>query len=147
VGIGNALGGLARVMEDALEENRTLVITSLILQKFCDIVTCGMVPYPDERGYEHKPGIDQTRASHFQISVMGPGPPGLQKWYKAAGCDGPSPLASSEEGREWGRMCFYSQLVRSFVTGPGERLKSEKEWLRQYYVGSPERFDQVHRAL
>lgn len=141
VGIGNALGGFARVMEDALNENRTLVVTSLILQKFCEVVACGLVQLPGS-GYEPRRGVDQTRASHFQISVAGPESTYLKKWYRAAGCGGPPPLPHYGDA-EWGRKCFYSTLVRSLVTGPGVRLAAEQGWLRQHYVGSPARFDQV----
>ena len=42
VGIGNALGGYVRVMEDSMVEGRELVIRSFILQKFCKIVSCSM---------------------------------------------------------------------------------------------------------
>ena len=128
-------------MEDALDENRTLVITSLILQKFCEVVACSMTQLPGA-GYEPLRGVDQTRASHFQISVAGAESKYLKKWYKASGCGGPPPPSNAGD-TGWGRKCFYSQLVRSFVTGPGLRLQAEKEWLRQYYVGSPARFDQV----
>jgi hypothetical protein len=48
VGIGNAFGGFARVMQDALEEDRTLVIYSLIFEKFCAVVPCAMRKIPDE---------------------------------------------------------------------------------------------------
>jgi hypothetical protein len=48
VGIGNTFGGFARVMQDALEEDRTLVISSLIFEKFCEIVPCAMKAIPGE---------------------------------------------------------------------------------------------------
>ena len=46
VGIGNTLGGYATSMFSALAENRTLVIRSIILQKFCDIVQCAIKTLP-----------------------------------------------------------------------------------------------------
>ena len=40
VGIGNALGGFSRALQDSLAEDRLLIINSIILQKFCHIVGC-----------------------------------------------------------------------------------------------------------
>jgi hypothetical protein len=48
VGIGNTLGGFARVMLDALAEDRAVVIHSIILQKFCEIVQCAVNEIPGE---------------------------------------------------------------------------------------------------
>ena len=44
IGIGNALGGFARIMQDALMEDRVIVIRSIILRKFCEILSCAMHP-------------------------------------------------------------------------------------------------------
>ena len=46
IGIGNALSGYARVMMDALLENRTMVIRSVILRKFCEVVQCRVHELP-----------------------------------------------------------------------------------------------------
>ena len=44
IGIGNTLGGLSRVMQDAMMEDRTILIRSIILEKFCQIFKCSLVP-------------------------------------------------------------------------------------------------------
>lgn len=47
VGIGNTFGGYAAVMmENVFLEDRTLVITSRILQKFCELVSCRITKMP-----------------------------------------------------------------------------------------------------
>ena len=47
IGIGNALSGYARVMMDALMEDRTMVLRSVIVRKFCDVLQCRMHELPD----------------------------------------------------------------------------------------------------
>ena len=148
VGIGNAFGGYGRVMQDALLEDRTLVIYSLIFQKFCEILACAMEQIPGD-GYEKARGDDATRASHFQISMSSSrGSPAedadINKFYSAAGC-GTYP-SGHEDDREWPHRCFYSTLVRGFIDGPGARLRANEDWLRPFYVGSDERFRHVLRV-
>lgn len=46
IGIGNALSGYARVLMDALIENRTMVVRSVILRKFCEVLQCRIHELP-----------------------------------------------------------------------------------------------------
>jgi len=147
VGIGNAFGGFARVMQDALEEDRTLVIYSLIFEKFCAVVPCAMRQIPDE-GYLKRKGGDVTKASHFQIQLSNNRRAPLKEspWFTAAGCwDPPVSHGSPPRDFDWPPMCMYSKLVRSFVTGGthGGRLEAESSWLQKFFVGDSDRFHAV----
>jgi hypothetical protein len=42
VGIGNAFGGFAEALQQAMIEDRELIIESRIIQKFCKVVECAM---------------------------------------------------------------------------------------------------------
>jgi len=42
VGIGNAFGGYAEALQQAIVEDRELIIESRIIQKFCKVVECAM---------------------------------------------------------------------------------------------------------
>jgi len=46
IGIGNALSGYSRVMMDALLEDRTMVIRSVIMRKFCEVLQCRLHELP-----------------------------------------------------------------------------------------------------
>ncbi len=49
-----AIGGFGEVMESALVDDRALVVTSIIIQKFCDLVVCSLRLVP------HSPGTEPT---------------------------------------------------------------------------------------
>lgn len=137
-------------MQLALRENRTLVVTSRILQKFCVLVPCALEPVHGEDGH-FKPdkGIDLKRNSDYFFKVDGY-PKGAdaaaqEPFYALAGCELPNP-AGEWDDKGWRHRCLYSRLIRSLIVGGssgGGKLQVEKEWLRQYYIGNKIRFNQV----
>ena len=42
IGIGNALAGFATTLEETLVNGRTLIVSSTILAKFCEILNCNV---------------------------------------------------------------------------------------------------------
>jgi len=167
VGIGNSLGGFSSVMLEALVEDRELVIHSVILEKFCEIVSCALRRLPDNPGYgppkERFQDGTVTKADHFFYFVTGVPEHGiligLRDYYDAAGCSGPGPTGpdsvevpekntlrnrmASRAEELWPTKCMYTKLLHSLIRGPGVRFRSEVDWLHQHYVGSSDRFKQV----
>ena len=88
IGIGNALGGYSRVMQDALMEDRTLLVRSIILRKFCEILKCRL--HQLESDWKPPPGADLVQAKHFQIHIDGAEPgddlEAMAPFYEPAGC-------------------------------------------------------------
>jgi hypothetical protein len=150
VGIGNTFGGYTSALQQALRENRTLVVTSRILQKFCVLVPCALEPLDDEDGhFKPKKEADVKRNTDYFFKVDGypRGADGLalEPFYDLAGCKLPNP-AGEWDDPGWRHRCLYSRLIRSLIVGGDSKsgkLMQEKEWLRRYYVGDKSRFDRV----
>lgn len=147
VGIGNTLGGFDKVLLDSLSENRTLIIHSVILEKFCELVKCSLRKL--ER-YRKQEGDNVTQVGHFQVDLRPPnvrqhGPDPLQVFYESAGCDTSLPSGRINTNRYyWPKMCLYSKVLETLIVGgPTGRLQKEKHWLSKYYVGARSRFDAV----
>ena len=109
-----------------------------------------------------KAGVDISRASHFQIHSFNSRMNAeeindLSPFYAPLGCgDG----GARDKAYQFGslnkkdssytdssthrKQCMFASITRSLLNpGPGKRLKSEKDWLRSFYVGSSQRFDTV----
>ena len=150
VGIGNTFGGYTSALQQALRENRTLVVTSRILQKFCVLVPCALEPLDAEDGhFKPKKDADVKRNTDYFFKVDGypRGADGLalEPFYDLAGCKLPNP-AGEWDDLGWRHRCLYSRLIRSLIVGGDSKsgkLMQEKEWLRRYYVGDKSRFDRV----
>lgn len=132
VGIGNNLGAFTHAMREALEGDRALVITSLILHKFCEMVGCHWRLLGD---YRRRPGDHFVNHLNQGSDEGNDRPNGLLSdpmaaYYNISGCSVAPPGVRLDYW--WRKNCLYSRLIRSLVIGgPGGRIQKEKAWLRK----------------
>jgi len=135
-GIGNTLHGYCSSIQDALLEDRLFIVNSVVIEKFCAIVSCRLLKLPAP-GYKKGPSDDMTIARAFQYSFdsrkkdkIDPFDP----FYNISGCLQP-PRTNIEDLMQWPRFCIYSKLVRNLVRGGmGGRLEESKKWLKQCVI-------------
>lgn len=87
------------------------------------------------QSYFKREGNDIKKVSHFHIDVNRKPEaeflPILSKIYPKAGCV-VLPKGYDEGDRDvWGRMCFFSKMLQSFVIGGTGLLHEKRIWLRQ----------------
>ena len=126
------------------------MVTSRILQKFCVLVPCALVPLDHEDGRFNPPkdaNVKRNTDYFFKVDGYPKGADGvaMEPFYHQAGCKLPSP-AGEWDDLGWRHRCLYSRLIRSLILGGDSKsgkLVKEKEWLQRYYVGDKSRFDRV----
>jgi hypothetical protein len=135
VGIGNALQGFSRGILLALAHNRTFVMRSVIIQKFCTILECSLRELSkDEFDDRHANILAVNEQSAHFATLFTPiergaprgAPDTVAPFYASSNC-----ASVPQDGFLGPKLCINSRLIRSLVVGTNDRLKNEKKWLQK----------------